>query len=36
MIFNNFLSSLFYKAEEILMNDRDSRPAILVRNKVGP
>jgi hypothetical protein len=35
VVFNNSLPNSLYEAEEILMNDRGSRPAILVRNKVG-
>jgi hypothetical protein len=36
MVFNNSLPNSLYEAEKILMNDRGSRPAILVRNKVSP
>ena len=36
VVFNNSLSNPLYEAEEILMSNQGSRPAILVRNKVGP
>ena len=36
VVFNNSLPNPLYEAEEILMSNRGSRPAILVRNKVGP
>jgi hypothetical protein len=36
MVFNNSLLNSLYKVKEILKNDRGSRPAILVRNKIGP
>jgi hypothetical protein len=35
VVFNNSLLNSLYKAKEILMNNQDSRPAILVRNKVS-
>jgi hypothetical protein len=35
VVFNNSLPNSLYEAEEILENDRGSRPAILVRNQVG-
>lgn len=36
VVFDNSLPNSLYEAEEILKNDRGSRPAILVKNKVGP
>jgi hypothetical protein len=36
VVFNNSLPSSLYEAGEILMSNRGSRPAILVKNKVGP
>jgi predicted GTPase len=36
VVFNDSLPNSLYEAEEILHNDRGSRPAILVRNKFGP
>lgn len=36
VVFNNSLPNSLYEAEEILKNERGSRPAILVRNKVHP
>ena len=36
VVFNNCLPNSLYEAEEILMIDRGSRPAILVRNKIDP
>lgn len=35
MIFNSSLLNLLYKAKKILINDRDLRPAILIRNKIS-